>query len=306
MGHGHDHSHSHSHSHAAVSFGKVFVTGIVLNLVFVAAEVLFGIRSASMALVADAAHNFGDVLSLVFSWVAFVLAKRKPSRRYTFGLKRTTILVALLNAVILLISLGVITWEAAEKFGKTIPVQSSTVIIVSSIGIFINAIVAIMFFKDRDTELNVKSAYLHMAADAAISLGVVIAGVIIHFTNWFWLDPVISIAIVLVVLVSTWRLLVESIDFALDAVPKNIRFSEVLHYLEHIEGVDEVHNLHIWGISTTETALTVHLVMPGGVPDEKFIFRVGDELHHRFGIEHSTIQVEQAYSGGEHHTRVIK
>jgi cobalt-zinc-cadmium efflux system protein len=296
----HKHSHSHQHNHAPLNFGRVFIIGIALNLIFVVVEVLYGIQAGSMALVADAGHNFGDVLSLVFAWIAFLLAKRKPTGLYTYGLRRTTILVALLNSVILLVSLGIIGWEAVSHIRNEVPVQSETIIIVSLIGIIINTLVAIMFFKGRESDINAKGVYLHMASDALISLGVVIGGIIIYFTKWYWLDAAISIAIIVIVLVSTWKLFVESIDFALDAVPRKIKFAAVFEFLSKIEGVEGVHDLHIWGISTTETALTVHLVMTKGVPDDNFVFRISDELHHHLGIEHSTIQVENIFPDQKH------
>jgi len=302
MGHAHDHSHSHAHTHTVpVHFGKLFVTGILLNLLFVFVEAIYGIAADSMSLVADAGHNFGDVLSLVFSWVAFALARKKPSQVYTYGLRRTTILAALLNAVILLISLGIIGWEAFRHLQHPVAVSGTTIMIVSAIGIAINVFVAFLFYKDREKELNVKSAFLHMAIDALISLGVVIGGFVIYYTHWYWIDSAISFIIILIVLYSTWKMFVESVDFALDAVPKNIKFSDVYKFLSEIEGVEEVHDLHIWGVSTTDIALTVHLVMPKGVPNEKFIFELSDELHHHFGIEHSTIQVEQIYNHEGHH-----
>jgi cobalt-zinc-cadmium efflux system protein len=254
-----------------------------------------------MSLVADAGHNFGDVLSLVFSWIAIVLAKKKPTQIYTYGFRRTTILAALLNAIILLISLGIIGWEAFRHLQHPVIVSGKTIMVVSAIGILINAIVAYLFYKDREKELNMKSAFLHMVIDALISLGVVIGGVAIFYTHWYWIDSVLSFIIILIVLYSTWKMFVESVDFALDAVPKNIKFTEVHNYLFSIDGVEEVHDLHIWGVSTTEIALTVHLVMPKGIPDEKFIFWLSDELNHHFGIEHSTIQVEQIYGHEGHH-----
>jgi cobalt-zinc-cadmium efflux system protein len=295
--HNHSHSHAHHHSHIPVNFGRLFIIGITLNLIFVFVEIFFGIQAGSMALVADAGHNFGDVLSLVFAWIAFLLAKKKPTGLYTFGFRRTTILVALLNSVVLLFSLGIIGLEAITNISYHVPVKSETVIIVSLIGMFINGFVALMFFKGKESDINAKGVYLHMASDALISLGVVIGGIIIYFTEWYWLDSVISLVIIIVILVSTWKLFVESIDFALDAVPQKINFTSVFNFLSKIEGVEEVHDLHIWGISTTETVLTVHLVMTKGVPDDQFVFRISRELHHRFGIEHSTIQVEHVFPG---------
>ncbi|MFL5727881.1 MAG: cation diffusion facilitator family transporter [Cytophagaceae bacterium] len=300
-GHNHDHHHhDHGHSHVPAHFGLMFLVGIVLNIVFVAAEVIYGISSGSMALVADAVHNFGDVLSLIVAWVAFMLSSRKPTSTHTYGFRRTTILAALLNSFILLMSLGIIGWEAFMHLRHPAPVASDTIMAVAGIGILINGVVALMFFRDRKNDINIRSAFQHMAVDALISLGVVLGGLAIRFTSWYWIDPLISLIIVAIVLVSTWKLFMESFHFALDAVPRNIDYLAVKKYLAEIEGVEEVHDLHIWGVSTTETALTVHLFMPAGVPDDRFIFRLGDEIHHHFGIGHSTIQVENSLAGEGH------
>jgi cobalt-zinc-cadmium efflux system protein len=299
--HHHQHNHDNNHSHATLNFGLVFIIGILLNIVFVITEVIYGISAKSMALLADAGHNFGDVLSLIFAWIAFMLAKRKPTSTHTYGLRRTTILAALFNSFILLMSLGVIGWEAILHLQNPVPVASNIIIIVAAIGIFINGAVAWMFFKQRKNDINIRSAFQHMAVDALVSFGVVAGGVVIKFTDWFWIDSVISLAIVAVIFVSTWKLFMESFHFALDAVPKNIEYGSVREYLLSIDGVEEVHDLHIWGVSTTETALTVHLYMPKGVPDDQFIFRLSEEIHNNFAIEHSTIQVENISAEAGHY-----
>jgi cobalt-zinc-cadmium efflux system protein len=302
--HHHDeHNVGHSHNHLTDSghFGLVFIIGILLNMAFVIVEIIFGISASSMSLVADAGHNFGDVLSLVFAWIAFILAKRKPTSTHTYGFRRTTILAALLNSFILLMSIGVIGWEAIQHLRHPVPVASNIIIIVAAAGILINGTVALMFFRDRKNDINIRSAFQHMAIDALVSFGVVAGGVIIRFTEWYWMDSVISLIIVAVVLFSTWKLFLESFHFALDAVPKNIDYSSVQKYLTAIEGVEDVHDLHIWGVSTTETALTVHLYMPEGIPDDRFIFRLSEEIHCHFGIEHSTIQVENSSADSAHY-----
>jgi cobalt-zinc-cadmium efflux system protein len=299
--HNHEHGHNHNHSHVPEHFGLVFIIGIVLNIGFVIIEVIYGISARSMALVADAGHNFGDVLSLLFAWIAYVLAKRKPTSTHTYGLRRTTILAALLNSFILLMSLGVIGWEAVLHLQHPVPVAGNIIIIVAAIGILINGLVALMFFKGRKRDINIRSAFQHMAMDALVSLGVVVGGVIIRLTAWYWIDSVISLIIVAVILVSTWKLFMESFHFALDAVPKNIEYDAVKKFLLATEGVEEVHDLHIWGVSTTETALTVHLYMPNGIPDNQFIFRLSEDIQHRFGIEHSTIQIENSSADSGHY-----
>jgi len=292
----HDHAHGHGHSHAPKDFGSAFLIGIVLNTGFVIAEAVYGILGNSIALLADAGHNLSDVLGLLLAWGASVLVKRIPSTRFTYGLRSTSILAALINASLLLVVTGGIIWEAFLRFGHPDQVDSLTVIIVAALGIAINLGTALLFMSGSKGDLNVRAAFVHMMGDAAISAGVVVAGVIIMFTGWLWMDPAVSLAISLLVILGTWGLLRDSINLALHGVPEGIDVNKVQHYLASIDGVTEVHDLHIWGMSTTETALTAHLIMPAGYPGDLFRNEVCDTLRDRFAIAHSTIQIELADS----------
>lgn len=245
-----------------------------------------------MALVADAGHNLSDVLTLLLAWGASVAAQRAPSERRTYGFRRATILAALLSAIILLMAVGVITWEAIRRLIAPTPVPGTTVMVVAGIGTVVNVLTALLFMSGRKDDLNIRGAFVHMAADAGVSAGVVIAGAAILATGWQWLDPAISIGIVLVILAGTGGLLRESANLAMDAVPEGIDPSAVREFLSGLTGVTEVHDLHIWGMSTTETALTVHLVMKERPADDRFVGEVCHELHERFGISHATIQTE--------------
>lgn len=289
--HGHGHAHGHGHSHAPKDFGLAFAIGITLNTGFVIAEVVFGLMANSLALLADAGHNLSDVLGLLLAWGAAVLARRQPSSRFTYGLRSTSILAALINAVLLLTVTGGIAWEAIGRLAQPGGVHSTTVMVIAAIGVVINTATALMFMRGSD-DLNIRGAFLHMAGDALISLGVVIAGGVILYTGWSWLDPAISLVIALLIVVGTWGLLRESIHLALQAVPQGLAAEKVRTYLQDLPGVTAIHDLHIWGMSTTETALTVHLVIPGGFPGDAFTCTVADELQHRFAIGHATIQVE--------------
>lgn len=285
---------AHSHSEGPVNYGKAFAVGIALNLVFVAVEAGYGLASHSLALVADAGHNLSDVLSLALAWAATVLALRRPTSRRTYGMGRSSILASLTNAALLLVAIGAIAWEAIGRFSRPAAVSGATVVTVASIGIVVNAATALMFASGRRKDINIKGAYLHMAADAGVSLGVVIAGFAIGATGWAWLDPATSLLIVLVVLFGTWDLLKESLDLALDAVPRSVDTESVRQYLLSVEGVADVHDLHVWALSTTETALTVHLVVPEHGVGDAWLAKIGSELHARFDIEHPTLQVERA------------
>lgn len=287
-----DHGLGHIHSHAPKSFGFAFTVGLALNTTFVVIEVIFGILSNSTALLADAAHNLSDVLGLVVAWVAVRLSTRAPTARYTYGLRGTSILAALFNAMILLVAVGGIAWEAIQRLGRPEPVAGTTVIVVALVGIGINGVTAWMFASGRKDDINIQGAFLHMAADAAVSVGVVVAAVIILYTGWLWVDPSMSLAICLVILWSTWDLLKSSMQMSLDAVPASIKPSEVRSFLEARPGVAQLHDLHIWPMSTTETALTCHLVMPGGHPGDSFILETARELQRRFKIGHATMQIE--------------
>lgn len=280
------------HSHAPKDFGRAFAIGIALNIVFVIAEAAFGYFSNSMALIADAGHNLSDVAGLVVAWIAAGLSKRPPSARYTYGLRGSSILAALFNAVFLLIAVGAIGWEAIVRLFAPEPVAGTTVMIVAGIGIVINAATAWLFAAGRDTDLNIRGAYLHMAADAAVSAAVVVAGVIILFTGWYWIDPAVSLVVAVVIVWGTWGLLRDSTALSLAAVPRGIDPAAVRAFLTGLPGVTQVHDLHIWGMSTTEVALTCHLVMPGGSPGDPFLVDLAHELQHDFGIAHTTVQIE--------------
>jgi cobalt-zinc-cadmium efflux system protein len=288
----HDHGHGHHHhSHAPADFNRAFAIGVVLNTGFVVVEAAYGVLANSLALLADAGHNLGDVLGLLLAWGAAVLVKRRPTARHTYGLKRSSILASLANAVLLLVAVGMILWEAVQRLGHPEPVAEMTVIWVATVGIVINTATALMFRSGAKGDINVRGAFLHMAADAAISLGVVIAAFAVMQTGWLWLDPAVSIAIALVITYSTWSLLSASLNLALDAVPENIDPRKIESYFAELPGVTEVHDLHIWALSTTETALTAHLVYGDGVEDRR-PHDLAAELRRRFGIGHATVQVE--------------
>jgi len=286
------HDHGHAHSHAPANFGRAFAIGIALNTGFFIIEAVFGVLSGSLALVADAGHNLSDVLGLLLAWGASVLVRRSPTPQRTYGLRRTSILAALFNAVFLLIAIGAIAWEAVGRFARPAPVAEGTVIWVALLGIAVNTATALLFMAGRKDDLNIRGAFLHMAADAGVSLGVVLAGLTILFTGWQWLDPTVSLLIAAVIFIGTWGLLRDSVNLALDAVPEGIDTAAVAAYLAALPGVTEVHDLHIWAMSTTETALTAHLVIPDGRDDDALLARVCAELHDRFGIEHTTVQIE--------------
>ena len=287
--------HSHNQTNISVqNFNKAFGIGIILNVAYIIVEVVYGVLINSMALLADAGHNFSDVLGLLLAWGAAYLAKTAATEKRTYGLRKSTILAAFFNAIILMIAVGAITIEAIRKLIYPEPVQGSTMMIVAGIGFVINAITALLFMKGREKDLNIKGAFLHMAADAGVSLGVVIAGLLIIYTNWLWIDPVMSLIIVLVITIGTWGLLKDSFQLSMDAVPKGVDLKEVGSYLKSVNGVKEVHDLHIWAMSTTETALTAHLVIPDETKDDYFLKKICGELYSRFGIEHSTIQIEKS------------
>lgn len=286
------HSHDHAHGQAPVNHGPAFAIGVTLNLVFVAVEAAFGFLSGSMALLADAGHNLSDVLSLALAWGASVLAKRAPSGRFTYGFKSSTILAALANAGLLLVAIGGIAFETLNRMAAPPAVEGRTMIIVASIGILINGATALLFMRGRKHDLNIRGAFLHMAADALVSLGVVIAGLAILLTGARWIDPVTSLVIVLVIAWGTWGLLKDSVKLSLNAVPAHIDEGAVRAHLTALPGVAAVHDLHIWPMSTTEAALTAHLVMPAGHPGDAFLHDLAHRLEHDFAIGHTTVQVE--------------
>ena len=287
---------SHNHSHRVNNYNISFAIGIGLNVIFVIIEVFYGVLADSLALIADAWHNLSDVLSLLLAWGANYLASRQATPRRTYGLRRVTILASLLSAVLLLVALGGIAWESIERLSSPAPVQGYIVITVAAIGVVINTLTALLFVSGQKHDLNIRAAYLHMAADAGISLGVVIAGSAIIFTGWLWLDPVISLLIVLIVLLGTWTLLKDSLNLSIDAVPKDINIREVREYLSGLESVSQIHDLHVWALSTRQTALSVHLVRRENRLDNNFLQEIQEYLHHHFNIGHTTIQVESEES----------
>lgn len=289
----HDHDHKAGHAHGPSKYGSAFATGISLNLGFVIIETVYGVLSHSMALVADAGHNLSDVLGLALAWGASLLAQRAPTKRRTYGFRNTTILASLTNAVVLLIVTGGIAWESLRRLVSPEPVAGMTIIVVALVGVAINGFSAMLFMSGRKGDLNVRSAFLHLASDAALAFGVAVAGGIMLFTEWRWLDPAVSIVLSVTILVGTWSLLKRSVNLVLNAVPDGIDPEEVRDYLRALTDVQEVHDLHIWAMSTTENALTAHLVMPGDSCHPRFLGDVCKALHDRFGIEHATLQVEQ-------------
>jgi cobalt-zinc-cadmium efflux system protein len=294
MAHDHDHSHAHGHaghSHAPDDFGLAFAIGAALNTAFVAVELGFGYVANSLALISDALHNLSDVMALLLAWGAAWLARKRPTKTHTYGYRRASILAALFNAGLLLVAVGGIAVEAIERLRSPAPVAGWTVLLVAALGILVNGGTALLFMRGRHADLNVRGAYLHMAADAAVSFGVVIAATVIMLTGWLWVDPAVSLGVAAIVLVSGWSLARDSVNLALDGVPKDIELASVQGYLAGLDGVMEVHDLHIWAMSTNETALTAHLVRPGG-HDDAFLHQVCEELSHRFRIHHATLQIE--------------
>jgi len=289
---GQGHNHGQGHSHAPANYGKAFAIGVTLNLGFVIAEVIYGKLSHSLALVADAGHNLSDVLGLVLAWGAIILSRRTPTKERTYGFRRSSILAALINAAVLLISVGAIAWEAIGRLHTPDAVEGKTVIWVAALGILINGATALMFMRGRKSDLNIRGAFVHMAADAVIALGVAVTGIVILNTGWLWLDPVASLVIVALIVYGTWELLRDSVNLALDAVPEGIDVDAIKEYLGSLPTCTEVHDLHIWGMSTTEAALTAHVVMSQSVCDDAMLAKTATELHEKFGIEHTTLQVE--------------
>jgi len=283
---------AHTHNHSIESYNKYIVIGIILNLLFVFLEIFYGIISSSMALIADAGHNFSDVLSLVLALTASLMIKAKSTAKYTYGFKKGSILIAAVNSMLLIAALGGISWEAIQRLYYTVEVKSINVIIVAAIGIIINGVTAAFFMKGKDKDLNIKSAFLHMLTDALISAGVVVSGILMLIFDIYLIDPLISIAIVFVIFIGTWKLFMETIRLSVDAVPEKIDIHKVRGFLTGISGVINVHDLHIWSLSTSEIALTAHLKMKSPVFDNTFNAEIKKKLHDKFGIEHTTIQVE--------------
>lgn len=287
----HHHGHHH-HAPPATDQGRIFLIAVALNALFIAVELFYGFAANSLALLADAGHNASDVLGLLMAWGAMVLGRRQPSGRFTYGLQSVTIMAALANALLLLGAVAGILWEAVGRFSHPQGSQAMTMIVVALIGTVINALTAWILQRGHMHDLNVRGAYLHMVADAGISLGVVVSGVLIMATGWLWVDPVVSIAIALMIVVGTWRLLRDSTGLALHAVPRSVDIDEVKSYLTSQSGVTQVHDLHVWAMSTTSIALSAHLLIPSGHPGDAFIHQVSGEMAHRFGIDHVTLQIE--------------
>ncbi len=283
----------HNHNHTSKNYRKAFAIGIGLNTLYVAVEAFYGFAVNSSALLADAGHNMSDVFSLILAWAAIWISTKKPSGKYTYGLRKSTILASLFNGLLIVIASGFILWDAIQKIQNPIEIPGNTIMIVASIGLIVNTGTALMFMKGQD-DLNIKGAFLHMAADAGVTLAVLIGGLVMKYTGAFWVDPVLSFLIVGVILYGTWGLLSYSVKLAIDAVPEKIDLNEVKHFLEKIECVEEVHDLHIWAMSTTETALTAHLVIPNGCEDQ-LLYDIREKLHDMFEITHTTLQVEKGW-----------
>jgi cobalt-zinc-cadmium efflux system protein len=288
----HLHDHPHDNAPGAAHYGTAFAVGLALNLGFVVVEAAYGLLGNSVALLADAGHNLGDALGLAIAWSASILARREPSRRFTYGLRSSSILAALFNAVVLLIAVGGIAGEAVNRLVAPMPVASRAVMVVAAAGILVNGVSALLFRRGREGDLNMRAAFQHMLADAGVSLGVVLAGALILFTGGLWIDPAASLIVAAVIVLGSWRLLRDAVNLALHGVPAGIDAVEVHRHLGGLAGVAAVHDLHIWPMSTTETALTCHLVMPLGHPGDEMLAGLAHELQERFAIDHATIQVE--------------
>lgn len=297
---GHPHEQAHDHHHGGHHHGhhasRGYALGFLLNLGFVLIEGTAGLLTNSLALLADAGHNLSDVGALAIAWTATLLSQRKPSARYTYGLRGSSIWAALLNALLLMAACGAIAWEALQRLSNPAPVPGLTIIVVAAIGVVINTATALLFMQGQHGDLNRRGVFLHMAADAAVSLGVVLAGGLMLWTGWLWLDAAAGLVIVAVIIIGTWGLLKDSLAMALHAVPSGIDPEAVSHYLKALPGVTAIHDLHIWGMSTAETALTVHLIIPGARPGDAFYAELSRQLEQRFGIHHCTVQVESGDS----------
>ena len=282
----------HAHTNSAVAYGRLFAVGVSLNLLFVIIEWGFGMYANSLSLIADAVHNLGDVLGLVLAWVASLLAQKKPDHKFTYGYKGSTILTALTNAVSLLLVTGGLSWEAIHRLDETHHINELAVITVASAGIVVNGFTAWLFMAGAKTDLNMRGTYLHLASDAAISAAVVVGAGLVMYTGWSVIDPLLTLLVSGVIVFSTWQMFTQSLAMALQAVPAHIDILEVKEYLGSMEGVAQVHDIHIWAISTTDTAMTAHLVMPSGHPGDTFLQTTTEAVAHRYGIHHCTLQIE--------------
>ncbi|MDH7515471.1 MAG: cation diffusion facilitator family transporter [Bacteroidota bacterium] len=287
-----------AHEHKADVASRSFALGIALNTIFVTVEVAYGLAADSLVLIADAGHNASDIVVLLMAWGANTLARKTATERRTYGFRKATVMASLVSAVLLLVVLGGITREAVGRLIEPRPVQGMTVIAVAVIGVVINALTAALFLRERKSDLNIRAAFLHMAADAAVSLGVAAAGLVIILKGWLWVDPVVTLAVVAVVFAGTWDLLKDSVNYAMDAVPKHIDIAGIRNYLEGIDNVQSLHDLHVWPMSTREAALTVHLVVSNAMPDNEFLNGIHDTLRCRFGVGHATIQLEASGENG--------
>lgn len=305
VGHDHHHDHHHhNHEHHTLPSGinRAFIIGITLNLIFTAIEFFYGYLSNSLALVADAGHNLSDVLGLAIAFVAALLIKRKANKKFTFGLRGSTIISALLNSSLLFIAVGAIIWEAIHRLNSTVEIQTNTMMIVASIGIVINFVTAMFFHSHSHDDLNAKGAFLHLMSDAAVSLGVVITGLIIKKTGLHIIDPIVSLVISIIIIYGTWGLFKEALFLSINAVPEKINLEKIENYLNSLEGVSSIHDLHVWAMSTSENALTVHLIMPNGNLTDDFLRNVEQKLKTEFFIHHSTIQIEKNILDNHNHT----
>ncbi len=283
---------SHDHNHKIGNYNHAFAIGVMLNLLFVAVEITAGFFADSLALIADAGHNMSDVVSLLLAWGASVLATKAATEKRTYGFRKATVMASLASSILLLVALGSIVWEAIGRFVHPEPVEGFTVIVVAAIGVAVNGITALLFVKGQAHDLNVHGAFLHMAADAGVSLGVVVAGFLMLLKGWLWVDPMVTLVIVAVIFVGTWNLLRDSVNYAMDAVPKNMDIASIKQYLMHLDKVSCIHDLHVWPMSTSEVALTVHIVVDDTQVDNKFLSEIQEHLHDHFDIEHATIQIE--------------
>ena len=291
MPHAH-HDHHHDHVHGVTNFGAAFAIATALNLALVVAQVVYGLAANSVALLADAGHNFGDALGLILAWGAYLLGRPAPTERFTYGFRSASILSALINAILLLVATGAIAWEAIQRFGRPEQTDGVTVMVVAAAAIVVNGLAAWLLMAGGKDDLNIRSAFVHLTADAAVSAGVVIAGAVLLSTGWTWVDPVASLLVSVAIVWGTWGLLWESLHLSMNAVPQGVNAADVRSYLQNLPGVAGVHDQHIWPMGTTETALTVHLVCGGGHAGDAFLMDTAHELEHRFGIRHATIQVE--------------
>ena len=288
------HAMSSDHNHGINNYNRAFAIGVVLNAVFIVTEISYGILADSLALIADAGHNFSDVVTLLLAWGASILAAKAATDRRTYGFRKMTVMASLSSAILLIVALAGIAWEAIGRFANPEPVAGMTVMLVAGIGVVINSLTALLFVKGQKQDLNIRGAFLHMAADAGVSLGVVVAGIFITVKGWLWVDPVVSLVVVAIVFISTWGLFRDSFNYAIDAVPRPIDIPGIRQYLMDIDSVVRIHDLHVWPLSTTEIALTVHIVVTSDTLDNSFLQQIQQRLHDEFKIEHSTIQVEAA------------